>query len=72
MVGPLTVGCGKSRRYSVDEIVDKIFRDYDSKLLEVLSPLVKGKKGEYKNLLIKLRQQGYPHERPGGQDSALA
>ena len=50
----------------MDEIVDKIFRDYDSKLLEVLSPLVKGKKGEYKNLLIKLRQQGYLKARVDG------
>ena len=39
-------------------MVDKIFRDYDSKLLEVLSPLVKGKRASTKPS-HKARQQGY-------------
>lgn len=41
----------------MDEIIERIFRDYDGKPLEILSPLVKGKKGEYRNLLLKLHQQ---------------
>ena len=64
---PHCPSCGKEvRRYSVDEIVDKIYRDYEGKPLEVLSPLVRGKKGEYKNLLLKLRQQGYLKARVDG------
>ena len=60
--------CGKEvHRYSVDEIVDKIFRDYDGAPLEIFSPLVKGKKGEYRNLLQKLRGQGYLRARIDGE-----
>lgn len=59
--------CGKEvHRYSVDEIIDRIYRDYDGKPIEVLSPLVKAKKGEYKNLLLKLHQQGYLRARIDG------
>lgn len=59
--------CGKEvHRYSVDEIVDLIYTDYFERPLEILSPLVRGKKGEYKNLLLKLRQQGYLRARIDG------
>lgn len=60
--------CGKPvNRYSLDEIVDRIFREYNDKPLEVMSPLVRGKKGEYRNLLIGLRQQGYLRARIDGE-----
>lgn len=59
--------CGREvHRYSVDEIIDLIFKEYDGKPLEIYSPVVKGKKGEYKNLLLKLHQQGYMRARIDG------
>lgn len=59
--------CGREvHRYSVDEIVDRIYRDYDGKPIEIYSPIIKGKKGENKNLLIKLQQQGYLRVRVDG------
>lgn len=59
--------CGKEvHRYSVDEIVDYIYEKLAGRPAEVLSPLVRGKKGEYKNLLLKLRQQGYLRARVDG------
>lgn len=59
--------CGKAvHRYSVDEIVDYIYEKFDGKPIEILSPLVRGKKGEYRNLLLKLRQQGYMRARVDG------
>lgn len=59
--------CGREvHRYSVDEIIDLIFKDYDGKPLEIYSPVVKAKKGEYKNLLLKLHQQGYMRARIDG------
>ena len=59
--------CGREvHRYSVDEIIDLIFKEYDGKPLEIYSPVVKAKKGEYKNLLLKLHQQGYMRARIDG------
>lgn len=59
--------CGKEvRRYSIDEIVDFLYEKFAGKPVEVLAPLVRGKKGEYKNLLQKLRQQGYLRARVDG------
>lgn len=59
--------CGREvHKYSVDEIVDRIYREYDGSPIEVLSPLVKAKKGEYRNLFLKLRQQGYLRARVDG------
>ncbi len=60
--------CGKPvNRYSLDEIVDRIFREYGGRALEIMSPLVRGKKGEYRNLLLQLRQQGYLRARIDGE-----
>lgn len=59
--------CGKEvHRYSVDEIIDLIFSEYDGLPIEIYSPVVKAKKGEYKNLLLKLHQQGYMRARIDG------
>ena len=59
--------CGREvHRYSVDEIIDLIYKEYDGKPLEIYSPVVKAKKGEYKNLLLKLHQQGYMRARIDG------
>ncbi|MEG1910972.1 MAG: excinuclease ABC subunit UvrA [Cloacibacillus sp.] len=59
--------CGREvHRYSVDEIIDIIFKDYAGKPLEIFSPVVKAKKGEYRNLLLKLHQQGYMRARIDG------
>ena len=59
--------CGREvHRYSVDEIIDLIYQEYDGKPLEIFSPVVKAKKGEYRNLLLKLHQQGYMRARIDG------
>lgn len=59
--------CGKEvHRYSIDEIVDYLYEKFDGKSIEILAPLVRSKKGEYKNLLLKLRQQGYLRARVDG------
>ncbi|MDR1471975.1 MAG: excinuclease ABC subunit UvrA [Synergistaceae bacterium] len=65
---PHCPSCGKPvLRYSLDEIVDRIFGDYNGRALEIMSPLVKGKKGEYRNLLLQLKQQGYMRVRVDGE-----
>lgn len=64
---PYCPNCGRPVvRYSIDEIVDRIFREYDGHALEVMSPLVRAKKGEYKNLFEQLRGQGFMRVRVDG------
>lgn len=59
--------CGKEvHRHSLDEIVDYLYEKFDGRPLEILAPMIRGKKGEYKNLLLKLRQQGYLRARIDG------
>lgn len=59
--------CGKEvHRYSVDEIVDYLYEKFGGKPIGILAPLVRRKKGEYKNLLLKLRHQGYLRARVDG------
>ncbi|MDR3354689.1 MAG: excinuclease ABC subunit UvrA [Synergistaceae bacterium] len=65
---PHCPSCGKPVfKYSLDEIVDMIYREYDGRPIEIMSPLVRGKKGEYKNLLLQLRSQGYLRARIDGE-----
>jgi excinuclease ABC subunit A len=60
--------CGKPvLRHSLDEIVDRVFKEYVDRPLEIMSPLIRAKKGEYKNLLVQLRSQGYLRARIDGQ-----
>ncbi len=47
------------KRQTPDEIIDKIFNVANGKKAEILAPLVRGRKGEYKSLFEKLRKRGY-------------
>lgn len=59
--------CGKPvQRHSIDEILGYILEHEDSLRVEILSPLVRSKKGEFKNLFSKTRQQGYTRARVDG------
>ena len=59
--------CGKPvHRHSLDEILDYILTHEDNSRVEILSPLVRNKKGEFKNLFAKIRTQGYTRARVDG------
>ncbi|MBR0203228.1 MAG: excinuclease ABC subunit UvrA, partial [Synergistaceae bacterium] len=59
--------CGKPvQRHSLDEILDYILTHEDNSRVEILSPLVRNKKGEFKNLFAKIRTQGYTRARVDG------
>lgn len=59
--------CGRLvTRYSLDEITDRIFREYSGKPIEIMAPLVRAKKGEFKNLFTQLRSKGYMRVRVDG------
>ncbi len=64
---PFCPQCGKPvHRYSVDEIVDAVLGSSDGQKVEILSPVVRGKKGEFKNLFSGLRKQGFMRVRVDG------
>lgn len=52
---------------SIDEIIDKIFSLPESTKIQLLAPIVRGKKGEYINLLEELRQEGFVRVRIDGE-----
>jgi len=64
---PYCHSCGKPvLRYTLDEIVGILFRDFPEKRLEILAPLVRGKKGEFRNLFSQTREKGFLRVRVDG------
>jgi len=52
--------CGqKIKQYSIDEIVDQIAKTYLDQDVIVLSPIIRDKKGEHKNILEGVIKAGY-------------
>ncbi len=59
--------CGKPvQRHSIDEILDYILEHEKNLKAEIFSPLVKNKKGEFKNLFNQTREKGYTRARVDG------
>ncbi len=54
------------QRWSVDEIVEEIFKKYSGRRIQILSPVVVGRKGEYRDLFSKLAKKGYVRVRVDG------
>ena len=64
---PYCPNCGKPvQRHSIDEIVGYILQENDGLRIEIFSPLVRGKKGEFRNLLSQMREKGYTRARVDG------
>ena len=59
--------CGKPvQKHSIDEILDYILEHEKNLRVEIFSPLVKNKKGEFKNLFNQTREKGYTRARVDG------
>ena len=56
----------KMVKYSEDQIVDLILADFEGKKTFLLAPLVRGRKGHYKELFEQIRKKGYLHVRIDG------
>ncbi|SOE20774.1 Excinuclease ABC subunit A [Spirosomataceae bacterium TFI 002] len=54
-------------KQSQDQIVDQIFSDYENKKVSLLSPVVKGRKGHYRELFVQIRKMGYTKVRVDGE-----
>ena len=53
--------------YSQDQIHNLILNDYDDKKIAVLSPLIKSRKGHYRDLFENLTRQGFLKARVNGK-----
>jgi len=54
-------------RYTDEQIVDLIMKNYAGKKCYLLSPLVRGRKGHYRELFEQLRKRGYQEVRIDGE-----
>ena len=60
--------CGDEiKPQSIDEIVDKILKLPEGTKIQIIAPVVRGKKGEYSSLLNDLKQEGFIRTRVDGQ-----
>lgn len=54
-------------KYTKDKIIDLILSQYEGKKIYILAPLVKNRKGHYKELFENLRKKGYLYVRVDGE-----
>jgi len=57
----------KMVKYSDEQILQLIFENYENKACYLLAPLVKGRKGHYKELFESIRRKGYLNVRVDGE-----
>lgn len=57
----------KMVRYSEEQIIGMIFSQYNNKRVNILAPVVRGRKGHYRDLFEQIRQQGYMKVRVDGE-----
>ena len=70
---PHCLVCGREiRQQSVDEIVDRILQLEEGTRIQLLAPIVRGKKGEHKKELENARKSGYVRVRVDGSQYDLS
>lgn len=57
----------RMQRMSEDQIVDRILEDFKNEAIYILAPIVKGRKGHYRELFEQIRKQGYTKVRVDGE-----
>ena len=58
-------------RYTDEQIVDLIMKEYEGRRCLLLAPLVRGRKGHYRELFDQMRRKGYTQIRIDGEVLAL-
>ncbi len=61
----------KMTRQSEDQIIDMILRNYEGQKLVLLAPVVKGRKGHYRELFVQIRKLGFTKMRVDGKVQEL-
>ena len=54
-------------KYTDDQIIDLILKNYEGKKTLLLAPVVRGRKGHYRDLFEQIRKKGYLHVRVDGE-----
>ena len=62
----------KMIRYTDNQIIDLILDNYSEKTIYILAPLVRGRKGHYRELFEQIRKQGFLKVRIDGEVSEIA
>ncbi len=57
----------KMVKYSEEQIVERLLEEYQGKRIYLLAPLVRNRKGHYKELFEQVRKKGYLHVRVDGE-----
>ena len=57
----------KMVKYTEEQILERIFQEYKGKKTYILAPLVRNRKGHYKELFEQIRKKGYLHVRVDGE-----
>jgi len=61
----------KMVRYTDNQIIDLILSTYSEKTIYILAPLVRGRKGHYRELFEQIRKQGFLKVRVDGEVSEI-
>lgn len=61
----------KMSRFSEEEIIQNIFEKYKGKKISLLAPLVRGRKGHYRELFEEIRKKGFVKVRVDGEIKEL-
>jgi excinuclease ABC subunit A len=62
----------KMVKWSEEEIVENIFRKFEGKKINLLAPLVRGRKGHYRELFEDIRKKGFLKVRVDGEIKDIA
>lgn len=57
----------KMVKYTEEQIIDVILKDFQDKKIAILAPVVRGRKGHYRELFDQIRKRGYTKARVDGE-----
>jgi excinuclease ABC subunit A len=57
----------KMVKQSIDQIIDILLHDYNKRKLTILAPVIKGRKGHYRELFVQIAKSGYTKVRIDGE-----
>lgn len=60
--------CGRQvEKQSTDQIIDTILKDFDESKIQLLAPVVRGRKGHYRELFLEIIRDGFLRVRVDGE-----